>query len=467
MGYQDQLQSIISGENIDRGAERVYRNVAHFANGPEDARLVEEDQRTKVLADIVQNRKVIEEAANRPRLMAILSSPPKDDKGGVDYGTLAGMVMGTGNTDMALKFSEEAHKQRLDEMKALHEQTQSMAQAGKQLGDSLANVRDQAGLDAALQIGQLNGWQFPPGLPQQYTPQTAPIIQRYAQVVQGQTNVLNNQAKQQQIATDRASAVASLASAEAQRARAEQDRVQTKRLQEGLPMNPPATGSGAGGMGARNEAYYRRMKIAANEAAQAAENIMRLPITADSGLFGGMKTYDGILNAPMNVLARKATEQDEQDYQTMWAGVSRNLAAIESAGLAPSGALTHSMDALKFVEGDTNFTKLRKMAEIRQIVEKGMEAHLDDPKLPEEEKQAVRDVIEQMERAIPYTQNDLTELKRSGSKTATISDVAKGSLSSGLQSQAEAVRAEFNSGKIDRETAKRRLDELKAKGWKP
>lgn len=100
----------------------------------------------------------------------------------------------------------------------------------------------------------------------------------------------------------------------------------------------------------------------------------------------------------------------------MLAGVSRSLATIETAGLAPNGSLSHSMDSIQLREGDTEMTKLRKLAEMRQIIEKGIEPNLSNPRLPQEQKKFIGDLISQVQDAVPYTQHDITELQRRASK---------------------------------------------------
>jgi len=90
----------------------------------------------------------------------------------------------------------------------------------------------------------------------------------------------------------------------------------------------------------------------------------------------GRPEKGSILDASKSGLVNAMTSQEVQDYQTMVTGIQRNLAAIEAAGLAPSGSLTHMMDAVVIQPGQSNLTKLRKMAQIRQIVEKGTELYL-------------------------------------------------------------------------------------------
>ena len=181
-------------------------------------------------------------------------------------------------------------------------------------------------------------------------------------------------------------------------------------------------------MGARNEVYFKRIATAATEASQAAANIMELPASSSSGIFAGRGQSPGLMGAAKETLANALTSQDVQSYNSMVPGISRSLSTIEASGLAPPGSFTSSMDSLTLKEGDSEITKMRKMAEVRQIVEKGMVPSLVDPKIPEVQKDQIRGVIAQIQTAIPFTHHDITMLDRSTTPGQTMSDLvaAKG-----------------------------------------
>lgn len=183
--------------------------------------------------------------------------------------------------------------------------------------------------------------------------------------------------------------------------------------------------SGGGqGQGSRAEVYFNRVVNAGNEVAAAARNIMELPSISSTGLFGGRQQGPSLFEAAKENLTNTLSSQDTQAYNTMIAGVTRNLSAIEAAGLAPSGSLMHSMDSVILKDGDTVETKMRKMAEMRQIVEKGLEPNLANPRIPQEQKKLVQGIIDQIGQAIPFTQHDITMLDRSKNPRETLADVA-------------------------------------------
>jgi len=207
---------------------------------------------------------------------------------------------------------------------------------------------------------------------------------------------------------------------------------------EPIPGGPkdPKSASGSG-MGSRAEQQFDRIVQGAAQATQEVQNIMNLPITVQSGWLGRPEK-GSILDASKSGLVNAMTSQEVQDYQTMVTGIQRNLAAIEAAGLAPSGSLTHMMDAVVIQPGQSNLTKLRKMAQIRQIVEKGTELYLSSPKVSEPQKDYIRQIVSQMRKAVPYTQDDVTKLEFGNNPKTTIRDVMQ---QSGLAGAAETPPA--------------------------
>lgn len=186
-------------------------------------------------------------------------------------------------------------------------------------------------------------------------------------------------------------------------------------------------GKDAGGMGSREAVFINRTLTSANEAAKDLENIASLPIKASSGIFGSAHPGTTMLTAPMTVLGNKMTSQDVQTYNVMATGFHRSLAGIESAGLAPSGQLSNQMDSVIFKEGDTELTKLQKLAQTRQIVEAGLETVLANPKLAPSQRDHVNAIIASVRKAVPFSQQDIIRLqtKWNDDPSATLSSVMK------------------------------------------
>jgi hypothetical protein len=204
----------------------------------------------------------------------------------------------------------------------------------------------------------------------------------------------------------------------------------------GGPHDPNATSAG---MDSRSSVMFNRVAASANEAVQALKNIAELPVTTSTGWFGSAQPGHSLMESVKGVLAQKVTSQEAQDYKTMIAGVSRSLSTIETAGLAPNGSITHSMDSITLNEGDSQLTKLRKLAETRQIIEKGIEPNLSNPKLAPAQRQLIEKIVSDVQQAIPFTQHDITQLQQSKNPNATLLDFARKTglpSSTGQQTQA-------------------------------
>jgi len=203
----------------------------------------------------------------------------------------------------------------------------------------------------------------------------------------------------------------------------------------GGPHDPNATSAG---MDSRSSVMFNRVAASANEAVTALKNIAELPVTTSTGWFGGASPSTTLMGSVKSVLGQKVTSQEAQDYKTMIAGVSRSLSTIETAGLAPNGSITHSMDSITLNEGDSQLTKLRKLAETRQIIEKGIEPNLSNPKLAPAQRDLINKIVSDVQQAIPFTQHDITKLQQSKNPNATLMDFAK---QTGLPTNSQASSA--------------------------
>lgn len=171
----------------------------------------------------------------------------------------------------------------------------------------------------------------------------------------------------------------------------------------------------------REKVFSERIVASADQASRAIENITELPIGASTGVMGvGASPGHSVFEAGRDVLRNKLSSQEVQDYGTMLAGVRRNLATIETTGLTPAGSLTESFASLELREGDTQMTKLRKLAEMRQIVDAGLEVQLADPAIPDQIKNVMRTVLARVHKAVPFTQSDVTTLQRSQQKNPAV-----------------------------------------------
>ena len=180
-------------------------------------------------------------------------------------------------------------------------------------------------------------------------------------------------------------------------------------------------------LGNRESVFINRIGIASNETAKDLKNIVRIPLTTNRGVFGGRQQGGSLFDAGKESLTNAMTTQDVQSYNTLASGLQRNLAAIEAAGLAPSGTLTHQMDAVIFKNGDTNYTKLQKLAQIKQIANAGIETTLSNPRLPEKQVKHFEGILNEINQAVPFDNGDLITLQQAHqtNPNVTINDIVK------------------------------------------
>ena len=172
------------------------------------------------------------------------------------------------------------------------------------------------------------------------------------------------------------------------------------------------TGAGGGFGSSIKQMQVNRVILAGNESAKDLANVVQLPIGSSSGFFGGRTLGTDIMGAGKEALANTMTSQEVQSYNVMATGFQRSLAAIEAAGLAPRGNLTQQMESVIFRVGDTELTKLQKLAQTRQIVEAGLEIMTADPTVPPQLKSKIGQIVASIRKSVPFTQSDLIRLQQ-------------------------------------------------------
>lgn len=185
----------------------------------------------------------------------------------------------------------------------------------------------------------------------------------------------------------------------------------------GGPHDPNAPGN----MGSREATYFNRMVGGANQALADIKNIVALPVGATTGIFGvGASPGSSLLGSVKGVLTNKLASQDVQDFNSVLPGLERNLASIETAGLVPPQTFTNSFAKLEMREGDTNLTKLGKLAQMRQIIEAGLEPVVANPRIPKSQRDFVQKIIDGIQELVPFTRQDVIRLRQAQEKNPSI-----------------------------------------------
>ena len=77
-------------------------------------------------------------------------------------------------------------------------------------------------------------------------------------------------------------------------------------------------------------------------------------------------------------------------------------------------------------EGDTQFTKMRKMATVRQQADRALETASTNPMMGKKELDLVEKIRGELADAVPFTVHDVNTLEQAKNPRATMRDVAEG-----------------------------------------
>ena len=178
-------------------------------------------------------------------------------------------------------------------------------------------------------------------------------------------------------------------------------------------------------VGSRENVLIQRALTAGKELTSELSNISKLPIDVTTGIFGGRKQGPSLFDATKEVLVNKVTSQDVQIYNDSVAGLQRELTGLISGGVYINQHTIDSFNQLMLKEGDTQLTKMHKLATIRQNTENALESVLTNPRLAQAQRKMAESQISEMKQAIPWTPSDVIRLWSAERPTTTIKDVAK------------------------------------------
>lgn len=162
----------------------------------------------------------------------------------------------------------------------------------------------------------------------------------------------------------------------------------------------------------------QRAVTALRGAASAAESIMKLPEFAQVGMLPFLSNKPGLMNFLETSAVRKITGSEAKALETLFTGISRYLATIEASGTATGlVSLSAQLDKLKPTVGDTTTDVALKMADIRRISTESIQAMIASGLFPAQQATAAQEQVDRMERAIPYTTDDVVNAIARGRRT--------------------------------------------------
>jgi hypothetical protein len=179
----------------------------------------------------------------------------------------------------------------------------------------------------------------------------------------------------------------------------------------GLPkgiqkVGTPGKGAGISGTAA---GQVERLTQSMTQVSGAIKSLASLPVVTTGPMFAE-KNFGSIFTAPLSALNQKISADSAQMLQTRMSGVARNLASLETGGAATGlvGLAQSIQDGVGIKAGAKLYVSLDKLAEMRRIVDDSARAVYASSKYTEDQKNLVRQNVEIVHTAIPFTQDDIT-----------------------------------------------------------
>jgi hypothetical protein len=174
-----------------------------------------------------------------------------------------------------------------------------------------------------------------------------------------------------------------------------------------------------GGSRATQQQFIAQRSVnALREAASTMESVMKLPAGTTAGFLPYLSSKEGMTNYIKSAGGRKMSSADQKAVETLYSGLSRNLATIEASGTATGlTGLSEQIKTLYPKAGDTIYDVALKVADIRRITTEGVGAMIESGLLPAQQAKAAQEQIQRMEKAIPFTTNDVIEARFGGQRS--------------------------------------------------
>lgn len=197
-----------------------------------------------------------------------------------------------------------------------------------------------------------------------------------------------------------------------------------KSLRERASQISASSTEAASGRG-REGRYSETVAIAGNEVIGSLSNLVTMPLNVSTGIFGSAShTTSDIMSAPVSALKNQLTTSDVQRYKTEIGNVGRYYAKLLSGGLQqPESASREFQEQFAVREGDSESTRLTKLAQMRQTFERVAEVKLKSKATPEEQKELWHKWLGQVKELVPITVADINKIESSKDPKKLIKDI--------------------------------------------
>lgn len=201
------------------------------------------------------------------------------------------------------------------------------------------------------------------------------------------------------------------------------------------------SGAGGGQRATQQMFVVQRAVNALGGVASAVEALGQLPSGTTGGILPNLQTKDGMFNYIRNAAGRTMSSSESKAVETLFTGITRNLAAIEASGAATGlVGLATQIEKLRPVAGDKAVDVALKMADIRRIATENIQPLIDSGLMPKQQADVADKLVKRIERAIPYTTQEVVNAAYGGKGKQTISEAGQAVVDKGRLSEAQQKR---------------------------
>ena len=189
----------------------------------------------------------------------------------------------------------------------------------------------------------------------------------------------------------------------------------------------PATGQNGFGSSMK-QSQNQRVINSLGEIATAVEPLTNLPKGSNVGFLPNLMTADGMTNAIRNYGGRKMTSDAADMMNTIFMGIGRNLATMETSGMGQG--MSHLADQMQsgvyINPGQDDVYKVAtKIADIRRVAESTVGSIINSGQFTPEQKGAAQQLLSRVSQLIPYTVNDVVKARFPDTKNTSIGSQIK------------------------------------------
>lgn len=167
-------------------------------------------------------------------------------------------------------------------------------------------------------------------------------------------------------------------------------------------------------------ARTQRAINATGNIASSLEALNKFSTGTTTGFLPDLMSQKGMTNAVKSAGVRGLSSDEANEMNTVFTGIGRALATVETTGLATGLAdLGKKMEQGIYIrQGDKPKAVAGKLADIRRITEESLQPAIDSGMLTPKQQATSEKLLERIKTAVPYTTNDVIDATRKpGAKT--------------------------------------------------